>query len=225
MPGARRLQRTKKGMTPLSLSEAEALSGSKISLCLTDLRGITGCTGSVYPRIPRQFVVRAWWRTVDLSSGVPVISGHDWQEEVMKTERYAEQSAMYRRARICCAVGVAMASFGMSMAARADITNATSGPFTYICGGVAADEQAEMRSEAPNYDMGLLFTQGARGEYLSDVNVKLMRNGKEVAEFTASGPRCLIRGPRASYKVVATYEGMTKQATLSPGEKNVQIRW
>lgn len=82
-----------------------------------------------------------------------------------------------------------------------------------------------MNSEARNYDMGLLFTQGTRGEYLSDVNVKLMRDGQQVAEFKATGPRCLIKGPRASYQVVATFEGKSKQTTLSPGEKNVQLRW
>lgn len=136
-----------------------------------------------------------------------------------------EQIAMRQRARNLCAVGVAVMSLGAAMAARADITSSTSGPITYVCGGGAADEQAEMRSEARNYDMGLLFTQGGRGEYLSDVNVKLMKNGKEVADFRSTGPRCLIRGPRASYQVVATYEGMSKHATLSPGEKNVQMRW
>jgi len=139
----------------------------------------------------------------------------------MKTETFAVR----RQARHWCAIGLAVVSLGATMAARADITTSTSGPFTYICGGVAADEQAEMRSEARNYDMGLLFTEGGRGEYLSDVNVKLMRNGREVAEFTSTGPRCLLRGPRGSYQVVATYEGASKHATLSSGEKNVQMRW
>lgn len=130
-----------------------------------------------------------------------------------------------RGARALCVIGVAVASLGLSMGARADISTSSAGPFTYVCGGVAADEQAEMNSAAREYDMGLLFTQGGRGEYLSDVNVKLMRNGKQVAEFTSTGPRCLIKGPRASYQVVATFEGTSKRTTLSPGEKNVQLRW
>lgn len=130
-----------------------------------------------------------------------------------------------RQVRVWCAIGAAAAALGMSMSAQADMKTSTAGPFTYVCGGVAADEQAEMRSEASQYDMGLLFTQGGRGEYLSDVNVKLMRNGQQVAEFTSTGPRCLIKGPRASYQVVATYEGMSKRTTVSPGEKNVQMRW
>lgn len=133
--------------------------------------------------------------------------------------------SLRRQVRAACVIGAAVASLGVSMGARADMTTATAGPFTYTCGGVAADEQAEMNSAARGYDMGLLFTQGGRGEYLADVNVKLLRNGQQVAEFNATGPRCLIKGPRASYQVVATYEGTSKRTTLSPGEKNVQLRW
>jgi len=139
----------------------------------------------------------------------------------MKTERIDVR----RQAHALCVIGVAVASLGLPMGARADISASTAGPFTYMCGGVAADEQAEMNSAARSYDMGLLFTQGGRGEYLSDVNVKLMRHGQQVAEFTSTGPRCLIKGPRASYQVVATYEGASRRTTLTPGEKNVQMRW
>lgn len=137
----------------------------------------------------------------------------------------ARNSSIGRQVRIWCAAGAAAASLGMSMSALADMKTSTAGPFTYVCGGVAADEQTQMNSEARDYDMGLLFTQGGRGEFLSDVNVKLMRNGQQVAEFTSTGPRCLIKGPHASYQVVATFEGTSKRTTLSPGEKNVQLRW
>lgn len=110
-------------------------------------------------------------------------------------------------------------------ASAAELVTSTSGPFTYVCGGIAEDEQQAIRAEAPRYDMGLLFTQGQRGEYLADVNVRLQRNGTEVASFTSTGPRCLLKGPRGTYQVVATYEGVTKSTTLRPGEKNVQMRW
>lgn len=142
-----------------------------------------------------------------------------------QTDQFVRKSLVRRQAQSWCAVGIFAAALGVSMAANADMSTSTAGPFTYVCGGVAADEQAEMRNEARNYDMGLLFTQGGRGEYLSDVNVRLMRNGKEVAQFTSTGPRCLIKGPRASYQVVATYEGMSKRTTVGPGDKNVQLRW
>ncbi|WP_223851593.1 hypothetical protein [Cupriavidus pauculus] len=129
---------------------------------------------------------------------------------------------VFKRVALAAAAASALT---LPVAAQADLTTATSGPFTYVCGGVAQDEQQQLRSEASHYDMGLLFTKGSNGEYLADVNVKLLRNGKQVAEFTSDGPRCLIKGPRASYQVVATYEGASKRTTLSPGARNVQLRW
>ncbi len=101
----------------------------------------------------------------------------------------------------------------------------TAGSVAYICGGVAEDEQVALQSEARKYNMSLLFTQGARGEYLSDVDVKLMRGGKEVASFIADGPRCLLKAPSGTYNVRATYQGRTKTATVSTGGKNAQMRW
>lgn len=99
------------------------------------------------------------------------------------------------------------------------------GSVTYICGGVAEDEQRALSAQSRNYNMGLLFTQGARGEYLSDVNVKLLRNGREVASFVADGPKCLLRAPEGSYNVRATYEGRTKTQVVSTGTRNAQMRW
>jgi hypothetical protein len=99
------------------------------------------------------------------------------------------------------------------------------GSVTYICGGVADDEQRALSAQSRNYNMGLLFTQGARGEYLSDVNVKLTRNGREVASFVADGPKCLLRVPEGSYNVRATYEGRTRTLVVSTGTHNAQMRW
>lgn len=101
----------------------------------------------------------------------------------------------------------------------------TAGAVTYICGGVAEDEQVKLQSQARNYNMSLLFTQGERGEYLSDVDVKLMRGSTEVASFVADGPRCLVKAPQGTYSVRATYKGLTKTATVSTGGKNAQMRW
>lgn len=121
-----------------------------------------------------------------------------------------------RRAAVSAAFLAALAA---PMAAHAEMTTATAGPFTYVCGGVAQDEQQQLRSEASRYDMGLLFTKGSSGEYLADVNVKLMRNGKQVAEFMSDGPRCLIKGPRASYQVVATLKARPSAPRLAPDKR------
>ena len=119
-----------------------------------------------------------------------------------------------------------MLSAGASVALADSLTPQTSGQISYVCGGVAEDEQQALNAQARNYNLSLLFTQGPRGEYLSDVNVQLTRHGKEVANFRADGPRCLIKAPPASYNVIATYEGATKRATVQTGStRNVQLRW
>lgn len=117
-------------------------------------------------------------------------------------------------------------SAGASIALADDLTAKTIGQISYVCGGIAQDEQQALNSEARNYNLSLLFTQGARGEYLADVDVQLTRHGKEVASFRADGPRCLIKAPPASYNVIATYQGVTKRATVHTGStRSVQLRW
>lgn len=119
-----------------------------------------------------------------------------------------------------------MLSASASIALADNLTPKTAGQISYVCGGVAQDEQQALNSEARNYNLSLLFTQGARGEYLADVDVQLTRHGKEVASFRADGPRCLIKAPPASYNVIATYQGTTKRATVQTGStRSVQLRW
>ena len=119
-----------------------------------------------------------------------------------------------------------MLSAGAPVALAGNLTPQTAGQISYVCGGVAQDEQQALNAEARNYNLSLLFTQGPRGEYLADVDVKLTRHGKEVASFRADGPRCLIKAPPASYNVIDTYEGTTKRATVQTGStRNVQLRW
>ena len=117
-------------------------------------------------------------------------------------------------------------SAGASFALGNNLTPQTAGKISYICGGVAEDEQQALNAEARNYNLSLLFTQGPRGEYLADVDIQITQHGKEVASFRADGPRCLIKAPPASYNIIATYEGTTKRATVQTGStRNVQLRW
>ena len=117
-------------------------------------------------------------------------------------------------------------SAGASTALGNNLTPQTTGQISYVCGGVAQDEQQALNTEAHNYNLSLLFTQGPRGEYLADVDVQITRHGKEVASFRADGPRCLIKAPPASYNVIATYQGTTKRVTVQTGStRNVQLNW
>ncbi|WP_130391188.1 hypothetical protein [Cupriavidus agavae] len=115
--------------------------------------------------------------------------------------------------------GAASAPVGEEMVIR------TMGPISYVCGGIAADQQAKLREREKNFNLGVLFTQGANGEYLADVDVKLTRDGQTVAQFRAGGPRCLIRAPEGSYNIEATYKGQPKAIKISTGTRNAQLRW
>ncbi|MCA3187947.1 MULTISPECIES: hypothetical protein [unclassified Cupriavidus] len=101
----------------------------------------------------------------------------------------------------------------------------TMGPVSYVCGGVAEDERARLAAQEKNFNMGILFTRGADGEYLADVDVKLTRDGQNVADFRAGGPRCLIRAPEGSYNIEASYKGQSKSIKISTGTRNAQLRW
>ncbi|MFJ1259212.1 hypothetical protein [Cupriavidus sp. CuC1] len=126
---------------------------------------------------------------------------------------------------LCAIVVGVITVFAGPSAHAADLARQTIGPVSYVCGGVGEDEQQALKSESKDFDMGLLFTEGARGEYLSDVAITLSRNGVEVASFRSTGPRCLIKAPRATYQIVATYNGVDKHTTLRMGERNVQLNW
>ncbi|WP_231906848.1 hypothetical protein [Cupriavidus sp. D384] len=101
----------------------------------------------------------------------------------------------------------------------------TMGPISYVCGGIAEDERARLAAQEKNFNMGILFTRGADGEYLADVDVKLTRDGQNVADFRAGGPRCLIRAPEGSYNIEASYKGQPKSIKISTGTRNAQLRW
>ena len=119
----------------------------------------------------------------------------------------------------------AIATATWQVAGAANLEPRTVGQITYLCGGVGQDEQQAMRAQAGNFDRGLLFTQGSRGKYLAGVDVRLSRNGEEVASFKADGPRCFISGPDSSYQVTATYNGVERRTTLARGQRNVHLRW
>ncbi|EAP70644.1 Hypothetical Protein RRSL_00137 [Ralstonia solanacearum UW551] len=140
---------------------------------------------------------------------------------------HVQRNPQFRTRSTLPSVALAMLlSAGASVALADNLTPKTAGQISYVCGGVAQDEQDALNAEARHYNLSLLFTQGPRGEYLADVDVQLTRHGKEIASFRADGPRCLIKAPPASYNVIATYEGATKRATVQTGRtRNVQLRW
>lgn len=138
------------------------------------------------------------------------------------------RSARRRRIAVAAVFGtVVICALTWRPAGAADeMVIRTMGPVSYVCGGVAEDERAKLAAQEKNFNMGILFTQGPSGEYLSDVDVKLtMDDGQQVATFKAGGPRCLIRAPEGSYNIEASYKGQPKTLKISTGTRNAQLRW
>jgi hypothetical protein len=121
--------------------------------------------------------------------------------------------------------GIALAASWRPAHAGEDMVIRTMGPVSYVCGGIAEDERKQLATQEKSFNMGILFTQGAEGEYLSDVAVRLIRDDQEVASFRAAGPRCLIRAPEGSYNIEASYKGQAKSIKISTGTRNAQLRW
>lgn len=133
-----------------------------------------------------------------------------------------------RPLRLALAGSIVIAAFSWLSApalAADEMVIRTMGPVSYVCGGIAADEQQQLAAQQKNFNMGVLFTQGERGEFVADVAVRMTREGHEVASFMASGPKCLIKAPQGSYNIEATYKGQAKSITVSTGTYNAQLRW
>lgn len=143
---------------------------------------------------------------------------------------FSQSTRSTRRKRIVVAalIGatvIVAAALQPAKAAADEMVIRTMGPVSYVCGGIAEDERAKLAEQEKNFNMAILFTRGADGEFLADVDVKLTRDGQNVADFRAGGPRCLIRAPEGSYNIEASYKGQSKSIKISTGTRNAQLRW
>ncbi|ODV41597.1 hypothetical protein AWV79_34870 [Cupriavidus sp. UYMMa02A] len=123
------------------------------------------------------------------------------------------------------AAGMALSTAWRPARAADEMVIRTMGPVSYVCGGIAEDERKTLADLEKNFNMGIVFTQGSNGEFLSDVAVRLLRDEQEIATFRAAGPRCLIRAPEGSYNIEASYKGQTKTIKIGTGSRDAQLRW
>ncbi len=101
----------------------------------------------------------------------------------------------------------------------------TVGNVTYICGGTGVDEQDQLTNLEHQYNLGVIFTKGPRGDLLAGVDVQLRRHGRVLAAFQATGPRCLFKVPPADYRVEATYMQRTQYVIFETGSLGTGMRW
>lgn len=140
---------------------------------------------------------------------------------------HSARTARRKRIVFCALIGATalLAAAWQPAKAADEMVIRTTGPISYVCGGIAEDERAKLAAQEKNFNLGILFTQGPSGEFLADVDVKVTMDGQTVASFRAGGPRCLIRAPEGSYNIEANYKGQPKSIKISTGTRNAQLRW
>ena len=104
---------------------------------------------------------------------------------------------------------------------------ADSSALAYVTGGIGADEMARLKARENEFNLKLVFTL-VEGNYLSDVVVAVRDvTGKPLLSVNAQGPIFLVKLPRGSYVVEATYAGKAQIRKISVGERlrTEYLRW
>jgi hypothetical protein len=91
------------------------------------------------------------------------------------------------------------------------------GGIRYACGGVGDEEREALLALRSQANMELLLVSEKRGSYLAGVSVRLVRAGSGATgvQIEAGGPVCLIQAPPGTYRVEATYEGVTRTRNVA----------
>jgi hypothetical protein len=97
----------------------------------------------------------------------------------------------------------------LAAAATVEPMQVVSTPDAYfISGGVGAHERADLRADAPQYNLRVSFARRSDGAFLSHVDVVL--EGKQLAqriELTTAGPVLLVEVPAGEYTLSASLDG------------------
>lgn len=88
----------------------------------------------------------------------------------------------------------------------------------YACGGVGDEEREALLAFRPQANLELLLVTEKRGGYLAGVPLSVSRaGGGPLLQIPEAGPICLLTAPPGSYRVEATYEGVTRSRTVAVG--------
>ena len=84
----------------------------------------------------------------------------------------------------------------------------------WICAGVGTDERRALDALRPQAALEILFVTAKRGSYLAGAELSLYagRGGQPLLHVGADGPVCLIDAPPGTYRLEATYDGVTRTA-------------
>ncbi|MHB1667017.1 MAG: hypothetical protein ACYCSR_00440 [Thiomonas sp.] len=101
----------------------------------------------------------------------------------------------------------------------------TQGSIQYVCSGVGQGSLQKMQAQAAKFNLGFWMVKGPQGEYLANVPVKVMQNGKTVAKFTAGGPLCYLKAPAGTYTIEGRHDGQLRTIQAQSGTTAHYLRW
>lgn len=117
-------------------------------------------------------------------------------------------------------------AFGVALAATMPVQ--TAGDIRYVSGGIGSDEVAAIKEQAGDFSLVLEFAEraGKRERYIADVNVDISgARGAPVLNVRTDGPFLLVDLPAGSYKVSATYKGITQSRIIQVGNGTAHAGW
>jgi len=117
-------------------------------------------------------------------------------------------------------------AFRVALAATMPVQ--TAGDIRYVSGGIGSDEVAAIKEQAGEFSLVLEFAEraGKRERYIADVNVDISgARGAPVLNVRTDGPFLLVDLPAGSYKVSATYKGITQSRIIQVGNGTAHAGW
>ena len=94
-------------------------------------------------------------------------------------------------------------------------------PGAHLSGGIGEGERMELREERDKYNLRLVFAQARSGAYLTGVQVSIEQPGSGVAfgPYDGAGPWFFVRLDPGTYRIGATYDGVTQIRTVRIGRE------
>ncbi|MEI2635388.1 MAG: hypothetical protein V9E92_00815 [Methylotenera sp.] len=99
----------------------------------------------------------------------------------------------------------------------------------YVTGGISVDEVDLMNNYIDSFSLRLLFSEGACGRFITDVNVSIYDSQHSlVFKLDNAQPQLFVNLPKGNYSVVGNYNGdeQSHKFMLKENEhKKVVLNW
>lgn len=107
-------------------------------------------------------------------------------------------------------VALSLAAFALPAWALVEGKTAQGEP--YVTGGVGSTEESLLKQRSAEFSLRILVAASGSGAYLADARVRITdAAGRQVLDVRTDGPWLYVNLKLGDYKVVATFEGQTRE--------------